>query len=141
MPTQELDRPLLFFNTVGTHEFILDFVGYVSEVARGSGTMVQCLVFVVRSFSSAALLCPRPLSHLAGGVSEGGPSATSLCSLTQGREMYMLPRTLYFIPAVDLSSRAVRRNYTLPLVTELSLAGLLHVDVANVWRQLSSCSR
>ena len=44
-PTQELDRPLLFFNTVGTHVFILDFGGYVSEVVRGSGTMVWGLVF------------------------------------------------------------------------------------------------
>ena len=44
-PTQELDRPLLFFNTVGTHVFILDFGSYVSEVVCGSGTMVWGLVF------------------------------------------------------------------------------------------------
>ena len=86
-PTRELDRPPLFFNTVGTHEFILDFGGYMSEVAHGSGTMVHCLVIMFLSFSSAPLLCPRPLSHLAGGVSDGGPFATTLCSLTQAREM------------------------------------------------------
>ena len=78
-----------FLNTVGIHEFILDFGGYMSEVAHGSGTMVQCLVIMFLSFSSAPLLCPRPLSHLARGVSDGGPFATSLCSLTQAREMLM----------------------------------------------------
>ena len=61
-PTRELDRPPLFFNSVGTHEFILDFGGYMSEVAHGSGTMVQCLVIMFLSFSSAPLLalalCP-----------------------------------------------------------------------------------
>ena len=51
-------------------------------------------------------------SPLPAAVSEGGPSATSLCSLTQRREIYTLPRTLYFIPAVDPSSRAVRRTTT-----------------------------
>ena len=88
-PTRELDRPPLFFDSVGTHEFILDIGGYMSEVAHGSGTMVQCLEIMFLSFSSAPLLCPRPLSHLARGVSDGGPFATSLCSLTQAREMLM----------------------------------------------------
>ena len=86
-PTPELDRPPLLFNTVGTHEFPLDFGGYMYEVAHCSGTMVQCLVIMFLSFSSAPLLCPRPLSHLARGVSDGGPFATSLCSLTHAREM------------------------------------------------------
>ena len=39
--TQELDKQAVtFFYTVGTLVFILDFVGYVSEVARGRGTYV-----------------------------------------------------------------------------------------------------
>ena len=44
-PTLELDRPLVFFNTVGTCVFVLDLSGYVSEVAHGSGTMFRGLVF------------------------------------------------------------------------------------------------
>ena len=77
-PTQELDRPLLFFNTVGTHVFILDFGGYVSEVVRGSGTMVWGLVFrcwtqwlwvlafflrafLTSSYSVASLVCLIPV--------------------------------------------------------------------------------
>ena len=40
-PTQELDRQaVIFFYTAGTFVFILDFSGYVSEVARGRGTYV-----------------------------------------------------------------------------------------------------
>ena len=91
--------------------FILDFSGSVSEVAR---PWYLCWGFrwVGLSRSFRPLPCPRPLTPFAGGSSEGGPSATSLCSLTQGREIFMQPRTLYFIPAVDPSSRAVRRTTT-----------------------------
>ena len=70
-PTQELDRPPLFFNAVGNHVFILDFGGYVSEVVRGSGTMAWGLVFLYWTalgwfiaclyFSSAPLLRSRLL--------------------------------------------------------------------------------
>ena len=47
-PTPELAGDCFeeLFNTVGTYVFILDFGGYVSEVPRGSGTMVWDLVFV-----------------------------------------------------------------------------------------------
>ena len=69
-------------------------------------------LWVGLSSSYRPLPCPRPLTPFAGCSSEGGPSATSLCSLTQRREIHMLPRTLYFIPAVDPSSRAVRRTTT-----------------------------
>ena len=92
-PTLELDRPLVFFNTVGTCVFILDLSGYVSEVAHGSGTMFRGLVLVFRfplewfiaflSFSTAPLLCPRLPATLAGGLSEDGPSAACLRSLSQ----------------------------------------------------------
>ena len=71
-PTRELDTPPFFFSTVGTHEFILDFGGYMSEVAHGSGTMVQCLVIMFLSFSSAPLLCPRPLSRYISLFSHSG---------------------------------------------------------------------
>ena len=91
-PTLELDRPLVFFNTVGTCVFILDLSGYVSEVAHGSGTMFRGLVLVFRfplewfiaflSFSTAPLLCPRLPATLAGGLSEDGPSAACLRSLS-----------------------------------------------------------
>ena len=58
------------------------------------------------SSSYHPLFCHRPLTPFAGGSSEEGPSTTSLCSLTQQREIHILPLTLYFIPAVDPSSRA-----------------------------------
>ena len=91
-PTLELDRPLVFLNTVGTCVFILDLSGYVSEVAHGSGTMFWGLVLMFRfplewfiaflSFSTAPLLCPRLPATLAGGLSEDGPSAACLRSLS-----------------------------------------------------------
>ena len=107
-PKNWTGKPLL----AGTFMFILDFSGYVSEVARGRGTYDGGSVGVGLSRSYRPLPCPRPLTPFTRGSSEGGPSATSLCSLTQGREIFMLPRTLYFIPAVDPSSRAVRRTTT-----------------------------
>ena len=95
-PTLELDRPLVFFNTVGTCVFILDLSGYVSEVAHGSGTMFRGLVLVFRfplewfiaflSFSTAPLLCPRLPATLAGSLSEDGPSAACLRSLSLSQE-------------------------------------------------------
>ena len=65
-PTLELDRPLVFFNTVGTCVFILDRSGYVSEVVRCYGTMVWGLVFFLRAFltssySVASLVCLVPV--------------------------------------------------------------------------------
>ena len=62
-PTLELDRKLVFFNTVGTCVFILDLSGYVSEV---SGTMVWGLVLYLRAFptssdSVASLVCLVPV--------------------------------------------------------------------------------
>ena len=53
-PTQELDRPLLCFNTVGTHVFTLDFPSNVSEVVRGNGTMVWGLVNNLRAFPTSS---------------------------------------------------------------------------------------
>ena len=46
-PTQELDRPLFFFNTAGTFVFFLDFSGRVSEVARGRGIYVGVTIGLV----------------------------------------------------------------------------------------------
>ena len=78
--------------------FILDLSVYVSEVSRGSGAMVWSLVLMFwvqlgwsvafLSSSTAPLLCPRRLSLLAGGSSEGGPSATCFHSLSQGRGIW-----------------------------------------------------
>ena len=60
--------------------------------AHGSGTMFRGLVLVFRfplvwfiaflSFSTAPLLCPRLPATLAGGLSEDGPSAACLRSLS-----------------------------------------------------------
>ena len=64
-PTQELDRPLLFFNTVGTHVFILDFGACVSEVVRGSGTSLSLFVLSsllpIPSLLSSVLFRLRPV--------------------------------------------------------------------------------
>ena len=98
-----------FFYTAGTLMFILDFSGYVSRArgiyVGGAAGLVYHVPFVL--FFALVLCLPLPAARL-----RGGPSAASLCSLTQRREIYTLPRTLYFIPAVDPSSRAVRRTTT-----------------------------
>ena len=39
-PKNWTGKPLFFFKTAGTFVFILDFSGFVSEVARGRGTYV-----------------------------------------------------------------------------------------------------
>ena len=46
------------FNTVGTYEFVLDFGGYVSEVVRGSGTMVWGLGISV--LDGVGMVCRVP---------------------------------------------------------------------------------
>ena len=55
-PTQELDRPLLFFYTAGTFVFFLDFSGIVSEVARGRGIYVGVTIGLVYQVSTVLSL-------------------------------------------------------------------------------------
>ena len=81
------------------------------------------------SSSYHPLLCPRPLTPFAGGSFKGRTvDYISLFSHSATGDTHTVTHSVFHYSCRPLLSRSSTDHYTLPLVTELSLAGLLHVN-------------